>query len=112
MTGIKPIFALFSLTLTANVYAYGKVENIENCAKLLPDGHQYRVSIQLNVDKTQEPNVFDGDFAVGGDIEEEQRGEIQPFVECVGPLIKVQVEPVSEEQKLEDLKPLFQGIVY
>ncbi|GAB2643327.1 hypothetical protein [Vibrio panuliri] len=104
--------AIFALGVATNVYAYGDIHNIENCAKLLPEGHQYTVSIQVSVDKTQTPSLFKGDFSVDGNVDQAQQFDIEPFVECVGPLIKVEVEPISEEEQLEALKPLFQGIVY
>lgn len=112
MTGNMRCLFIVVLGITSNAYGYGQTENIENCAKLLPEGHQYEVLIQVSVDKTSQTSVVTGDFSVNGDIDSQYEKQIQPFVECVGPLIKVEVEPVSEEDKLESLKPLFQGIVY
>ncbi|WP_194436485.1 hypothetical protein [Vibrio fluminensis] len=112
MTGNMRCLFIVVLAITSNAYGYGQTENIENCARLLPEGHQYNVSIQVSVDKISQPSVVTGDFSVDSDGSKQYEKQIQPFVECVSPLIKVEVEPISEEQKLEDLKPLFQGIVY
>ncbi|ROV57468.1 hypothetical protein EGH82_22915 [Vibrio ponticus] len=112
MTGNMRYLLIVTLGIAANAHGYGKIENIENCAKLLPEGHQYAVSIQVNVDKTRQPSTVAGQISVNADTDSQFEKQVQPFVDCVGSLVKVEVEPISEEEKLESLKPLFRDIVY
>lgn len=48
----------FSMSATAST--------LEECAKLLPDGHTYKVEIILDVDKTEKDPTVKGSFGVTG----------------------------------------------
>ncbi|MEZ8466077.1 hypothetical protein AB6D04_17595 [Vibrio splendidus] len=70
----------FSMSTTAST--------LEECAKLLPDGHTYKVEIILDVDKTEKDPAVKGSFGVTGGADAPDTFDIGDFVECAGPLIK------------------------
>ncbi|MCA3908296.1 hypothetical protein JKP30_21175 [Vibrio vulnificus] len=61
---------------------------LEDCAKLLPQGHEYKVEIILDVDKTTQDPTVTGSFGVTGGANAPESFDISDFVECAGPLIK------------------------
>lgn len=73
-------FLGFSFGVTAST--------LEECAKLLPEGHEYKVEITLDVDKTTNEPTFTGSFGVTGGTDTPEGFDIGEFVECAGPLIK------------------------
>ena len=70
----------FSLGATAST--------LEDCTKLLPEGHRYKVEITLDVDKTTQEPTFTGSFEVTGGADTPEDFDIGEFAECAGPLIK------------------------
>ncbi|RZR03064.1 hypothetical protein D8T43_22775 [Vibrio vulnificus] len=82
------ILSGFSLGATAST--------LEDCAKLLPEGHQYKVEIILDVDKTTQKPIVTGSFGVTGGAEAPENFDISEFVECAGPLIKTVASETSK----------------
>lgn len=89
MTQIRKILVSLGL-LTFSVGAFSAT--LEECSALLPEGHSYKVSIILDIDKSAEkaPDTpsFSGEFSVSGGTDEALNFDIREFVECAGPLIK------------------------
>ena len=115
MTYISSLSILaFSLSLSfmSNAYAYGESPSIEDCTALLPEGHQYNVSIDVKIDKTGQQSKFENTFTIKDKVGKESQISIAPFIECVEPLIQIAQEPISEEEERASLEPLFKGIVY
>lgn len=71
-----------------NTQANSSQKSVESCAKLLPEGHNYEISIIASIDKTADTPNFTGEFSVTGGTDDVMNFEITDFVECVGPLIK------------------------
>ncbi|EAQ54386.1 hypothetical protein MED222_14850 [Vibrio sp. MED222] len=72
---------------------------LEECAKLLPDGHTYKVEIILDVDKTDKEPTVTGSFGVAGGADAPVTFDIGDFVECAGPLIKTVDTDSNDESK-------------
>lgn len=61
---------------------------LEQCTEFLPEGHEYRVEITLDVDRVSSQAIVSGDFSVTGRTEDSQKFDVSKFVECAAPLIK------------------------
>ncbi|MEZ9653292.1 hypothetical protein AB4277_01225 [Vibrio splendidus] len=64
------------------------ISTLEECAKLFPDGHTYKVEIILDADKTEKCPTMQGSFGVTGGADAPDTSDIGDFIECVGPLLK------------------------
>lgn len=81
--------------LSFNAQANASPKSVESCSKLLPEGHNYEISITASVDKTAETPTFTGEFSVTGGTDDVINFDITDFVECVAPLIKKTEKPVK-----------------
>ncbi|EMV9345908.1 hypothetical protein AADU82_004681 [Vibrio alginolyticus] len=77
-----------ALVILSGISLGASASTLEDCAKLLPEGHQYKVEIVLDVDKTTQKPVVTGSFDVTGGADTPESFDISEFVECTGPLIK------------------------
>lgn len=77
-----------ALTILFGISTGAYASTLEECAKLLPDGHEYKVEITLDVDKTTQKPLITGSFAVTGGADNRETFDISEFVTCAGPLIK------------------------
>ncbi|WP_135443018.1 hypothetical protein [Vibrio tasmaniensis] len=93
MTSSVLAVCLFALSVGANA------STLEECAKLLPDGHTYKVEIILDVDKTDKDPTVTGSFGVTGGADAPETFDIGDFVECAGPLIKTVDTDSNDESK-------------
>ncbi|WP_392339613.1 hypothetical protein [Moritella marina] len=94
MVSLRKIFVSFGL-LTFSLSAASAT--LEECAMLLPEGHEYKIEITLDVDKTANNPSFSGSLSVEGGVEQASDFDIREFAECAGPLIK-NVEVDTEAQ--------------
>ena len=81
--------------LSFNAQANTSQKSVESCSKLLPEGHNYEISITASVDKTADTPTVTGEFSVTGGTDDVINFDITDFVECVGPLIKNVDKPVK-----------------
>ena len=77
-----------ALVILTGISLGSTASTLEDCAKLLPEGHQYKVEITLDVDKTTQKPRVTGSFGVTGGADAPESFDISEFVECAGPLIK------------------------
>lgn len=80
----KSLLVIFLSGISWGTYA----ATLEECTKLLPDGHEYKVEITFDVDKRESTPIVTGSFGVTGDTDSPENFDIGAFVECAGPLIK------------------------
>ncbi|MGF1755777.1 hypothetical protein L4C33_19565 [Vibrio makurazakiensis] len=73
------LFSLNSVAVSAT---------LEECSNLLPEGHEYKIEITLDVDKTSSDTSTSGNFSVTGGADQPSSFDISAFVECAAPLIK------------------------
>ncbi|MGF1755698.1 hypothetical protein L4C33_19140 [Vibrio makurazakiensis] len=64
-------------------------ESIESCTRFLPEGQTYEITINGISNRTKDELNFEGSFSIDGGAEDVDSFDIGPFVECVGPLIKI-----------------------
>ncbi|CAK1795020.1 putative exported protein [Vibrio crassostreae] len=77
-----------ALVMLLGISLGATASTLEDCAKLLPEGHQYKVEIVLDVDKTTQKPIVTGSLDVTGGADSPESFDIIGFVECAGPLIK------------------------
>ncbi|MGF1908637.1 hypothetical protein L4C38_04230 [Vibrio kasasachensis] len=93
---MKPSYALVlsAVIITSGIATSQAIQpdnTIESCASLLPEGHEFTLNIEGEINTKLSPRMFNGNLGLsdGTNIEDpELQKSVMPFIECVSPLLK------------------------
>lgn len=88
------VLVLSAAVITSSIatsQAIQPASTIESCASLLPEGHEFTLNIEGEINTKLSPREFNGNLGLsdGTTIENpELQKKVMPFIECVSPLLK------------------------
>ena len=95
---MKKLFFLFVVVLNVNftILAKSNTSPVQSCIELLPDSQEYQLSLKTSIDTKKSGGELVWDIKMGDGRGEEESdliddqidGEIEPFIECLIPLLQ------------------------
>ena len=92
----KLFFAfLIVLSVTFTILAESSTNTVQSCIELLPDGREYKLSLQTSIDTKESGDELiwdikmdDGRGEESDIVDDQMDKEIEPFIECLIPLLQ------------------------